>query len=115
MNEDQEIKDIVNQLQSLQIRQTRLLTRLEHLNERAGVRTEENEARPARSAGPATRDPPRQLVVGDLVRIKNPSPFQITKGTITKINVTTDRITIQGKNGSKVVRATKNVTLQDER
>ena len=100
---EEEIKDIVEQLQRLQIQQTGLLTRLEVLNEGAA---EEN--RPARNAGPATRAP-RELAIGDSVRIKNPTPFQANKGTIVKINLATDRITIQPTTGAKIVRSSRNV------
>ena len=95
-NERDEIKDIVAQLKQLQIQETELLHRLEQLNE--------EDSNPSRSL-----DVTRGFAIGDLVQIKNPRPLQAKKGTITKIGVTTDRITIQAKNGSKTVRASFNM------
>jgi hypothetical protein len=39
-------------------------------------------------------------------------PFQATRGTITKIG--NSRITVQARNGTKISRAPKNLTLEDE-
>jgi hypothetical protein len=91
-----EIKNIVSQLQRLQLQETELLQRLEFLNE-----TETN----------ATQSPiaTRLFVIGDEVRIKNPRPLQPKKGKIIRIGVDTDRITVLAKNGSKVVRASSNL------
>jgi transcription antitermination factor NusG len=108
-NNNQEIKSIVEQLQRLQIKQATLLTRLERVSEGGG---DDDETPTARRAGPATRDRPRELAIGDQVKIRNPGPFQATKGTIIKINLTTDYITVQATNGTKIVRARKNVILQ---
>jgi transcription antitermination factor NusG len=109
-NNNQEIKSIVEQLQRLQIKQATLLTRLERVSEGGG---DDNEETPtARRAGLVTRDRPRELAIGDQVKIRNPGPFQATKGTIIKINLTTDYITVQATNGTKIVRARKNVILQ---
>jgi hypothetical protein len=105
---EEEIKNIVDQLQRLQLEQTELLTRLEHLNEETGGRDETT----ARAAGPTSRNPKRELAIGDSVRIKNPTFLQANKGTITKINLATDRITVQTSSGAKIVRASKNLTAQ---
>ena len=95
-NEQDEIKEIVAQLKHLQIQQTKLLQRLERLSETDDQTT-------------ATPSPTREFRIGDLVQIKNPKPLQIKKGTIIKIGVSTDRITVQSKNGSKIVRASFNL------
>jgi dsDNA-specific endonuclease/ATPase MutS2 len=95
-NERDEIKDIVAQLKRLQIQETELLQRLEQLSEA--------DRNPSRSP-----DTTRGFVIGDLVQIKNPRPLQAKKGTIIKIGVATDRITVQAKNGSKIVRASSNI------
>jgi hypothetical protein len=94
-----EMEDIVTQLQNLQIRKSELLQRLEHLNE----------ANPNTSETPIATRVLRAFVIGDLVRIKNLRPLQAKQGTITRIGVDTDRITVQTKNGSKIVRASHNL------
>ena len=93
-NKQNEIKDIISQLQELQIRQTELLDRLKRLNEPQAV--------------------PRKLKVGDLVTILNPGPLQEDKGEVIRINPYTDRVTVQTVNGSttaKVIRASRNLLL----
>ena len=98
-NRQDEIKEIVSQLQRLQIQESELLQRLEGLSE-----TDSHTA-----AGTPT--PTRDFRIGDLVRIKNPKPFQIKKGNIIRIGTDTDRITVQSTSGSKIVRASFNLTL----
>ena len=95
-NKQDEIKEIIAQLNHLQIQQTELLQRLERLSE-------------ADRQATTSPSPTRELAIGDLVQIKNPKPLQIKKGTIIKIGVSTDRITVQSKNGSKIVRASFNL------
>ena len=92
-----EIKDIVSQLQRLQIEESELLRRLEGLSE--------TDSHPA-----GTPTPTRDFRIGDLVRVKNPRPFQIKTGHVIRIGIGADRITAQA-NGSKVVRASHNLTL----
>jgi hypothetical protein len=96
-NEQDEIKDIVAQLQRLQIQETELLQRLERLSEVDG-----NTSRSPNAT--------RGFEIGDLVQIKNPRPLQAKKGVIIRIGVGTDRITVQAKNGSKIVRASFNLS-----
>jgi hypothetical protein len=97
-NRQDEIKDIVAQLQSLQIQETELLQRLERLND-----SDNN------TFGSTTSQTTRELRIGDLVKIKNPKPFQSKTGTIVKIGVGTNRVTVQTKSGSKLVRAPSNL------
>jgi hypothetical protein len=110
--EQKEIEEIIGQLQDLQIRQGSLLTRLEQLNEisggnESGTNRQGNAARPTR-----TRDRARELQIGDPVIIRNPTVFQLaSKGKIIKINLATDRITVQTRSGSKIVRSKKNLIL----
>jgi hypothetical protein len=106
----QEIRDIVDQLQRLQIQETALLDRLDHLNEEVGE--DEGEILGARDP-PTNPEAPREFVIGDLVRIKNPNPIlqQANKGRIINIKLDTDRITVQPTNGSKLHRAKKNLTF----
>jgi hypothetical protein len=76
-NEHDEIKDIVAQLQQLQIKETELLSRLERLSGTG-----------SQTFGSPTRTlPSREFRIGDLVKIKNSKPFQIKKGTIIKIRI----------------------------
>jgi hypothetical protein len=90
-----EAKDIVAQLQQLQIRESELLQRLERISE------------------VETPTAPRVFAIGDLVIIKNPRPFQSNQGKIIKIGIGTNRITVQTKNGSKIVRAPFNLAHLD--
>ena len=99
-DEQDEIKDIVAQLQSLHIQESELLQRLERLSETNSY-----------TAGSQTTT--RDFRIGDSVQIKNPKPFQSKKGTIVRIGDGTDRITVQPKNGSKIVRASKNIIHSD--
>jgi hypothetical protein len=50
------------------------------------------------------------FIVGDRDRMKNPGGFQVTRCTIIKIG--TSRITVQAQNGTKIVRAPKNLILE---
>ena len=97
---EQDIADIVAQLQQLQLQQSILLTRLSRINER------DNE----RDYHDATADTPRDLKIGDRVKVLNPKRFQAKKGIVT--NVGESRITIQAANGSKVQRAPENLILE---
>jgi hypothetical protein len=97
-NRNDEIQDIVSQLQRLQIQESELLQRLERLSEAD-----------SHTAGSPTQT--WDFRIGDLVQINNPKPFQIRKGNIIRIGADTDRITVQSRNGSKVVRASSNLTL----
>jgi hypothetical protein len=90
------IEDIVAQLQQLQIQESELLQRLERLKE-----ADDNASEPPIRT--------RKFVIGDLVQIKNPRPLQAKKGTIIRIGIDTDHITIQAKNGSKIVRTPFNL------
>ena len=97
-NRQDEIKDIVSQLQRLQMQESDLLRRLEGLNETD-----------SHAAGSPT--PTRDFRIGDLVQIQNPKPLQIKKGNIMRTGADADRVTAQSRNGSKVVRASFNLTL----
>jgi hypothetical protein len=94
-NDKDEIIEIVAQLQRLQIQESELLVRLERLS-----------VTESQADNPPTQIS-REFRIGDLVHIKNPKPFQIKKGNIIKIGA--NRITVQSKNGSKIVRAPSNL------
>jgi hypothetical protein len=93
MSIDEEVKDIVAQLQRLQIRQTALITRLEEISETQNKNDN------------ATQE----FAIGDRVRIKNPRVLQANKGKITRIGES--RITVTTTNGTKIVRAPKNLAF----
>ena len=102
MDRDQEIQDIVNQLGRLQIQQSNLLQRLGRLNE-----SEDHN----NNATPPPITTARVFAVGDRVRIKNPGLLQPVRGAITNMGKT--RITVEARNGTKIVRAPKNLILED--
>ena len=93
---DDEIKNIVSQLQRLQIHEAELLQRLERLSE----------ADRHASGPPITT---REFVIGDVVKIRNPRPLQAKRGTVIRIGVGTNRVTVLARNGSKIVRAPSNL------
>ena len=96
-NREDDIKDIVAQLQRLQIEQTALIQRIERLTE----------------GTPGTPNAARPFAVGDLVWILNPRRLQANKGTIIRIGLETDRITVQARGGSKIIRASANLAHID--
>jgi hypothetical protein len=91
MSKEQEVKDIIKQLQRLQVQQANLITKLERLSTIGDKATATNTA--LRTV--------REFAIGDRVRIKNPRVLQPQKGKILKIG--TDRITIQSILGTKIV------------
>jgi hypothetical protein len=100
------IKDIIEQLQRLQIQQDGLLARL-------GALSEDNE--PQRTSTRAARvqpDAPREFAIGDRVQIRNSARYQANRGTIIRIG--TSRITVETWNGSKIVRAPHNLIFENE-
>jgi hypothetical protein len=115
-NNEEEVKDLVDQLQRLQIQQTTLLARLERATEGAtnNERDENPPTRPTR-ADRTTRAPPRALAIGDWVIIQNPKPSQITRGQITKINLLTDRYTIRDSTGSRPTVRSRGKLIRDDR
>lgn len=117
MTREQEIEDVILQLQELNIQQTNLLTRLDRLSGRAArAQPNRNAAAPPVTPPPAARadrpQAPREFAIGDHVRIRNPGLLQATQGTIIKIG--TSRITVQARNGTKILRAPKNLIFEDE-
>jgi hypothetical protein len=96
----EEIIEILAKLQQIQISETELLQRLERLSISDTTTL----------GSPTTRtQTTREFRIGDLVQVKNPKPFQIKKGRIIRIGADTNRITVQSKNGSKIVRAPSNL------
>ena len=103
-----EIKDIVEQLQRLQLRQDALIARLGELSGNSTT-----------STARATRIPPetetvtaRTFAIGDRVRIRNPNRQQANSGMV--VNITANRITVQARNGIKIMRAPHNIFFDDE-
>jgi uncharacterized protein YceH (UPF0502 family) len=91
MSNEQDIKDIVEQLERLQIRQTELVQRL------------------ARLTNSGNNNTAHVFAVGDYVRITNPGLRQADRGIIT--NIGNSRITVQDRNGTKILRAPKNLVF----
>jgi hypothetical protein len=100
-NAQDEIKEILAKLRQIQISETELLQRLEQLS----VSDTTTLGSPSTTRTQTTRE----FRIGDLVQVKNPKPFQIKKGHIIRIGADTNRITVQSKNGSKIVRAPSNL------
>jgi hypothetical protein len=101
-----DIKDIIGQLQRLQIQQDGLLACLEALSD-------DNEAQPTPTrAARVQPDAPREFAIGDRVRIRNPARYQANRGTIIRIG--TSRITVKTRNGSKIVRTPHNLIFEHE-
>jgi hypothetical protein len=98
MSNEQDIKDIVEQLERLQIRQTELVQRLARLTNSGNNNTTTERSNTA-----------HVFSVGDYVRITNPGLRQSDRGIITKIG--NSRITVQDRNGTKILRAPKNLVL----
>jgi hypothetical protein len=103
---DREVQDITKQLQGLQIQQRNtLISRLARLSESRAPLNE-----PPRAVSPALRST-REFSVGDKVRIRNPRALQETRGTITRrIGV---RVTVTTAKGNMIVRAAKNLILDN--
>ena len=104
-----EISHIVQQLQLLSIQQAELIDRLDRL-----TKEETKDIKPSAASKPKAviKQPlsKRELAIGDRVRIDNPRLLQATSGKVTKITPT--RVTVTADNGSKIVRAAKNLTLE---
>ena len=103
-DEQDEIRDIVAQLKRIQIEESILLQRLGELSETDGGHTQTDHQKSDTQEGTT-----RGFEIGDKVRIINPRPFQPKQGTIIKIGVSTDRLTVQSKNGTKIIRASSNL------
>jgi hypothetical protein len=111
IQKDDEIRELIIQVQQLQLQQTALLARL------AQARGDEAEVVAPDSSDTREADAPEQEVrafaVGDRVRITNPNRalFQADRGVITKIGDV--RITVQTRTG-RITRAPKNLIFNNE-
>ena len=89
MNNQAEIKEIIEQLKELQLQQAGLLERLDHLSEdtvdppRPRVVNRTRSVAQPRPRGVIVSS--RNFTVGDQVRILNPGPSQPETGTVLKI------------------------------
>ena len=105
-----EINNIVQQLQLLSIQQADLIKRLDILTK------EDSQAPKKLPAGnkPTAEIQPiplsKELAIGDRVRINNPRYLQPDSGKVIKL--TQNRVTVQAANGTKIVRAAKNLTIE---
>jgi hypothetical protein len=105
MSNDQDVKDIIAQLQDLQIQQATLISRLERLSEGGG---RENVSGPI----PVPNGKTRVFEIGDGVPIRNPRRLQANRGKIVRIGAS--RITVEAKNGTMIVQAPKNLSFNNE-
>ena len=95
MNKEDDIKDIIKQLSDLQLKQNKLLARLQEKVEASEVKQD------------------RPFAIGDTVTIKNPKPFQERRGRITRLGEGKEgRITVSTPTGKNIIRAPKNLTLE---
>ena len=108
MNKEDGVEELITQLKSLQIKQAELLERLERAREREDKKEVVDEE--VKKTHVDELVPTEELAIGDKVRIRNPNPFQASRGTIIKIGAS--RVTIQTKTGTKILRAQKNVILE---
>jgi hypothetical protein len=122
-----EVQDLISQLNRLQLQQTELFARLEKAigdkdAQTRGVGKEDAQTREVAHEIEVeqTREfaiahevaQTREFAIGDRVIIKNPNLFQTDRGKITKIG--NKRITLTTQSGSKILRAPKNLVLQQE-
>jgi DNA-directed RNA polymerase alpha subunit len=103
-NGNDEIHDLILQLKQLQVeqkrlqqKQTKITTRLERLSE-------------GRDNANKKADASRKCAIGERVGIINPGPSQATTGTIIKLGMS--RITVQARNGDKIIRAAKSLIIE---
>ncbi len=94
--QDEELKDIVAKLQDLKLQERVRIRRLNRLSE-AGIRTTGTHVRVS------------EFSIGDKVKILNPGPLQAKRGSIVRIGVGTNRITVLAEDGTKIVRASSNL------
>jgi len=131
MNNTEEIQDIVNKLRALHIQQTVLIQRMEQLTGTGTNLNSPPSAAPRRAAAPLPVTQPRYhtprvtttsgyerdefpageppFIIGQRVRIRNPSGTQRNEGIITKI--TRKRITVRTPDNTFVTRAPHNICI----
>jgi hypothetical protein len=127
MRNEDDVQDLISQLNQLQLQQTELFARLEKAigdKDAQTRRVGKEDARTGEVANIIEVAQTREFVVahevaqtgefaiGDRVIVKNPNPFQTDRGKITKIGK--KRITLTTQSGSKILRAPKNLVLQQE-
>jgi hypothetical protein len=98
MSNEQDIKDIVEQLERLQIRQIALVQRLARLTNSGTNNTTTEQSNTA-----------HVFAVGDHVQITNPGLRQAGRGIIT--NIGNSCITVQDRNRTKILRAPENLVF----
>ena len=127
MRNEDDVQDLISQLNQLQLQQTELFARLEKAigdKDAQTRRVGKEDARTGEVANIIEVAQTREFVVahevaqtgefaiGDRVIVKNPNLFQTDRGKITKIGK--KRITLTTQSGSKILRAPKNLVLQQE-
>ncbi len=121
MRNEDDVQDLISQLNQLQLQQTELFARLEKAIGDKDAQTRRVGREVANIIEVAqTREfvvahevaQTGEFAIGDRVIVKNPNPFQTDRGKITKIGK--KRITLTTQSGSKILRAPKNLVLQQE-
>ena len=102
------VQDIIRQLKGLQLKQTELLARLEL----ARSKEQEETVTVVNNKVTSNVNETRPLAIGDRVRIRNPSAFQVNKGVVIKIGIS--RITVLTESGTKILRAAKNLVIIEQ-
>lgn len=119
MGDDTQVQAILDHIQSIQAQRTELenlqrdLTTEENLlierlrTLRIGTAPRTRPARPVHQ--PPPRDTPRPFILGDRVRIRNPTTGQPIRGTVTRIG---HLISVTAPSGERVNRAPHNLILE---
>jgi hypothetical protein len=102
----EDIKDIVEQLQRLQLQQDELLARLHR------VSSSPNSGQATTRARRVPPDATRALAIGDYVKVRNPRAFQANRGKI--VSIGRSRIIVETSNGSRIIWAPHNLYLDDD-
>jgi hypothetical protein len=118
MNKEDQVKNIIKELQSLQLGQKVLITQLGQLASSASApaRSDNTPVRidttgiKGKEVLPRAPTVVRQFKIGNRVRIKNPRVFSTSTGFVAKIGE--NRITVHTPSGLKIVRAHKNLSFE---
>jgi predicted transcriptional regulator len=110
MSEGQSVKDIIQQLQNLQLQQANFQAQQADLQVQQADLIAQLGSNLSTSEDTKAPSTTREFAIGDRVRIKNPRILQPQRGRIVKIGI--NRITVQTNLGTKIVRAPKNLVLE---
>ena len=108
MDINQEIKETIQKLDSMSLKQTALVHKLESLERRREIM---QQVQQPVSPNPMVQSARKRQAfkIGDRLLINQPQGTQQNNGIVIKLNKT--RVTVCTPNGAKVQRAPKNLTL----